>query len=110
MECFGRAGGEFGAVDLGADDGVRADHDAFAALDAEILVPGGDELRDVALLPLGGAGGEGSACGNCADGERIALAGGNLAEHAANKLGSVGRDGRDEVELRGCAGGQRDLF
>src|SRR5262249_3162358 len=69
---------EFGRVDLGADDGVRADHDALAALDAEVLIPDGDELRDVALLPLRGACGEGAARGNCADGELVAAAGGDF--------------------------------
>src|SRR5579863_4723997 len=33
---------EFGAIDLGADDGVRADHDALAALDAEVFIPHGN--------------------------------------------------------------------
>src|SRR5581483_10715064 len=38
---------EFGRVDLGANNSVRANHHALAALNAEILVPDRNELRDI---------------------------------------------------------------
>ena len=81
-------------VDLGADHSVRANHDALAALDAEILVPHRNELRDVALLPLRGGRREGAARGNGADRKQIALAGSDLAEHIVDELGSLAGDGR----------------
>src|SRR5207253_838684 len=61
-----------GIVDLGADYCVRADQHAFTTLDAQLLVPDGDLLSDVSLLPLGGAGGEGAVRRERADGQLIA--------------------------------------
>ena len=110
LEGCGRLVAEFGAVDLGANDGVRANHDALAALDAEVLVPHRDELRDVALLPLRGAGGECAAGGNGADWKQVAVARGDLAEHVADELRRLAGDGRDEIEVRGGGCGQLDLF
>jgi hypothetical protein len=63
-------------VDLDADDGVRADKGAFAALDADVGFPDGDLERDVALFPLGGAGGVGAvALGHFAHRQVIAAPG-----------------------------------
>ena len=90
---------EFGTVHLGADHGVRANHNALATLDAEVLVPHRDELRDVALFPLRGGCGKCAAGGNCADGEQVASPGCDFAQHIADELGRLAGDGRDEVEV-----------
>ena len=82
-------------VDLDADHGVRANHGALAALDADLRIPHGNFERDVALFPLGGAGGEGAIDGESAHGEFIAVASIDCAEHIALKLrGSGGERGR----------------
>ena len=60
MKVAGAPLAALGLVGLEADDGVGADHGAVAALDADLRVPDGDLLGDVALLVLGGAGGEGA--------------------------------------------------
>src|SRR5262249_48210105 len=53
LESGRRARERHGRVYLGADDGVRTDQHALAALDAKPLVPGWNLERDVALLPAG---------------------------------------------------------
>ena len=50
-------------VHLCADDRMRANKGAFAALDAQVGFPDRDFERDIALFPLGGAGGEGAITG-----------------------------------------------
>ena len=90
-----------GIVDLGADYCVRADQHAFTTLDAQLLVPDGDLLSDVSLLPLGGAGGEGAVRRERADGQFIAATRDNFAKHIANKLGSARRYRRKDVKRRG---------
>src|SRR4030095_6745059 len=54
LETGGRLGEDGRRIHLGADDGVRADEHALAALDAERLVPGRDLERDVAFFPARG--------------------------------------------------------
>ena len=54
-ETLGGVADGIGGVALGAQYGVRADERAVAALDAGLGVPFGHDLRDVALLELGGA-------------------------------------------------------
>ena len=65
LKVAGRIGQQCLSIDLLADDGVRADHDALAALDAQVGFPDRDVQRDVALLPLRGAGGEGAVHREC---------------------------------------------
>src|SRR6202140_2587041 len=87
-----------GIVNLGADHRVRADEHALTALDAELLVPDGDFLSDVSLLPFGGAGGEGAVRREGADGQIIAATRDNFAEHIANELRSVRWHRRKDVK------------
>ncbi len=101
---------QLGAVDLGADHGMRADHDALAALDAEILVPHRNELRDVALLPLRRARRERAARRDRAHRERIAVAGRNLPENVAHKLRRLAVDGRNQIEVRRSSARQFHFF
>ena len=65
-------------VDLVADDGVRADEDALAALDAQVRFPDRDFQGDVALFPFGGADREGTVYGHGGDRERVAVEGRSL--------------------------------
>src|ERR1039457_4926788 len=88
-----------GIVDLGADDRVWANHDALAALDAKLLVPHRNFQRDVSLLPLRGAGGEGPVDGHGADRDEVAVAGNHQAFDVAHKLGSVGWHRRARLAL-----------
>jgi hypothetical protein len=56
FELLGRAG-EFGRIiNFRADDGVRANQHAFSALNAKLLVPNGNLLRDISFFPSGRAG------------------------------------------------------
>src|ERR1700687_2807889 len=73
-----------GIVDLGADHCMRADEHALTALDAKFLVPDGNVLSDVSLLPLGGAAGKGAVRREGADGKIIGATRDNFAEHIAH--------------------------
>ena len=55
FEGCGRFGEFFAVVDLDANDGVRADHGAFAALNADFRIPGGNFEGEIAFLPARGA-------------------------------------------------------
>ncbi len=96
-------------IDLGADDGVRADQHALAALDAEVLVPFGNFEGDVALLPLRGAGGVGSIDGHGADRKIIAVAEDLGRQNILHKSGSGGGNRRTKLDLAGGLGRNRDL-
>jgi hypothetical protein len=74
LKVSGRVGQQPGRTPC-ADDGVRADENAFAALDAQVGFPDRDLERDVALFPLGGAGREGAVDGHGADGQVVAFEG-----------------------------------
>ena len=90
LEGGGRAWQFFGVVNLDADDRVRADHGALAALDADFRIPHGDFESEIALLPFGGAGGESAVDGEGADREFVAAI---LVDHAENVAVEVGRGG-----------------
>ena len=70
---------------------MRADKDALAALDAQVGLPDRDFQGDVALLPLGGAGGEGAVHRQGADRQVVALQGNDRAQHILDKLGGLRR-------------------
>ena len=79
-------------VVLRADDAVRADDGALAALDAEIGLPDGHFLGDVALLVLRRAGGESAVDRACAlTGKRFAEPGHHDGRHLAHELGRAVR-------------------
>ena len=82
---------------------MRANHDALAALDAEILIPYGDDLRDVAFLPLGGGCRERSTGGKSAHRKIVAVAVCDHAEHVANECWGSGRNCGQDFEV-GCDG------
>src|SRR5208337_5120053 len=98
-----------GIINLGANDGVRANEDALAALNAKLLVPDGNFLGDVALLPHGGASGEGAINGHGADGERIAVAGYDGAENIADEERRLRRNGGEHIEESGDPVGDFDF-
>ncbi len=80
---------------------MRADKDAFATLDAQIRFPNRDFQGDVALFPLGGAGGEGTVDGHGRNGDGIAIEGDHRAKHIADEGRGFGRDGRAAGEFTG---------
>ena len=86
---------------------MRANHDALAALDAQLLVPHRNFQRDVALLPLRGSGGEGAINGQRADRNQVAVTVDNQRFHVAHEVRRVRRNRRTDVELRRDRG--RDL-
>ena len=88
----------------GADHAVRADEAAVAALDAEVGVPDGDQLRDVALLVGGGAARVGAVDRQRADRQLVAAAGQHRRGDRADELGRLRRD-----ERRRLAGGRHLL-
>ncbi len=99
LEAFGRVIDAAGIVNLGANDGVRANHDALAALDAQLFVPHRNFQRDVALLPLRGSRGEGAVDRHGADRDLVAVAGDHQRFHVAHEVGSVRRNRRTNIEL-----------
>ena len=99
LEAFGSVIDAAGIVDLGANDGVRANHDALAALDAQLLIPHRNFQGDVALLPLRGTGGEGAVDGHRADRNLVAVTIDHQRFHVAHEVGSIGRDRRTNIEL-----------
>ncbi len=104
LEGRGCAGQQLLVVDLLADDGVRADHDALAALDAQVGFPNRDFQGDVAFFPLRGAGREGAVHRHGAHGHVVAFEGQHRAEHV---LDEVRRFGRDDGPARDLGGGLR---
>jgi hypothetical protein len=58
-----------GIVDLDSDHGVRADHRALAALNADVGIPHGKFEREISFFPFGGAGREGAVDREGADRE-----------------------------------------
>src|SRR5262249_12962726 len=76
-------------VDFDADDAMWADHGSLAALDAHVRGPHGYVLGEVALFPLGCAGGVGAINWESTGGERIAQAGDHLRRHLLDKGWSV---------------------
>ena len=73
---------------------MGADEAAVAALDAEVGVPHGDHVRDVALLVGGRAARIGAVDRQRADRQRVAPAGDHLGGDRADELRRVGRDDR----------------
>src|SRR6266705_5915971 len=88
-------------IHLDANDGVRAYHGAFAALDANLRVPHRNFERDVALFPFGGAGGKSAIGWECAHGKIIAVAGVDCAEYIALEPGCRDREWRRDLRLAG---------
>ena len=86
-----RASQFLAVVDLDADDGVRADHGALAALDADLRIPRGNFERQVALLPFRRAGGESAVAGECAHRKFVAAAGVDRAQHVVLELRRAGK-------------------
>ena len=109
LEGGGGALGVLGLIGLEPDDGVGADHGALAALDADLRIPHGDLLGDVALLVLGGAGGEGAVLGELGDLEALALVGDHLAEDSLTNCGASAGTGLFMWSLRGGLAGYFDL-
>ena len=71
---------------------MRADEHALAALDAQVRFPDGDLERDVALLPLGGAGGEGAVHRHGRDGNLFAFEGDDGGECLFDEVRRFGRN------------------
>ena len=99
LEAFGRVI-ECAVVNLGANDRVRANHDALAALDTKLLIPHRNFEGDVALLPLGRSRRKGAIDRHGANGNLVAIAGDHQGFHVANKIGGVDRDCRTNIEGR----------
>ena len=89
-EAVGSALQALRGVVAGADHAVRADEAAVAALDAELRIPDGDDVRDVALLVLGRATRIRAVDRKRAHGQLIAEAGHHRRGHSAHELRSVG--------------------
>ena len=86
-----------GLVDLGADDRVRADEHALAALDAEGLVPDRDLGRDPTLLPARGPGRVGPVGGQSAHRQGIALPRDHPGRDPVHEVGRLGRHGSAQL-------------
>jgi len=67
-------------------------------------------LRDVALLPLRGAGGERATCGDGTDRKQISLARSDLPRTACTNLGALPEMNADDVEVGVCGRGQLNFF
>ena len=67
---------------------VRADHDALATLDAQVSLPDRDLQRQVAFLPLGCAGREGTVHRKCGYGDIIAVEPDDGTKDIAHKFGA----------------------
>ena len=78
---------------------MRADQHAFAALDAQLLIPFRNLESDVALFPLRRRGGESAVDGHGADRQIVAFAGNDPPEYLLHEFGRGGGDGRPDVEL-----------
>ena len=87
LEGGGRAGEEVLVVVARADNAVRADEAALAALDAEVFLPHRHAVGDVALLVGAGAGGEGAVRRDEADRNVVAAPGEHLGGHLLYEIG-----------------------
>jgi len=92
-------------VFIGADDGVRTDKGAGAALDALGLVPDRDVEGDVALLPPRGGRGEGAVDGHLGDRQAVAVTDHDGGDDILDESGRFGGDGRRYLEFRGHGAG-----
>ncbi len=90
-EAVGRTVQPIRLVVARADHAVRADEAAVPALDAELLIPDRDGVRDVALLVLGRPTRIGAVDRERAHGQLVAVSGHHRRRHAAHELRSVGR-------------------
>ncbi len=91
----GRVFQEGRIVDLEADDAVRTDQGALAALDADLLIPLRHFGSDVTLFPLRCAGGVGSVHRQGADGQQVTQASHHPCRDVLDeRRGLVGDDGR----------------
>src|SRR5215469_1715140 len=98
LECLRRVLQQRSIVDFGPNHRVRAYQHALSALDAKLLVPNRNFLRDVALLPHGCAGWKGSVNRHGADRERIPVSRHNRAQHIAYELRRARRNPRKHVK------------
>ncbi len=89
---------------------MRADKDTLAALDAQVGFPDRDFQGDIALFPLGGAGGEGAIHGHGRHRDGIAFEGDHWAEHIADKGWRFSRDRGAAGESAGHFIGHLDLM
>src|SRR5436853_4616426 len=78
---------------------MRADHHALAALYAEVRLPNGNVLRDVALLPLRCADRVSSVQRKRAHGKQVAATRDNLSRHVLHKGWCFPWYGRRHVKL-----------
>ena len=88
-------------VELGPDHAVRADEAAVAALDAQVRVPLGDQVGDVALLERGGAAGVGAVHRQRADRQVVAAPGHHLGGDPVDELRRARRHQRGQPTVGG---------
>ncbi len=101
---------EIGAViGFDADDRVRADHRALAALDADVWIPDRDFVGQVALLPLRRTGGVGAIDGQGADRQLIAFFGDHRAQDLAHEGRCVCRDRGQPFDVAANGRGHLDF-
>ncbi|MEJ2292741.1 MAG: hypothetical protein P8Y05_13660, partial [Deinococcales bacterium] len=100
QEAFRRALESGGLDHLGADHGMRTDQHALAAFDADLGIPRGDLLRQIALLEAGGGARVGAVRGERAHGQVVAPAGNHLGRDRPHEVGRVlGHDRRHRRAL-----------
>src|SRR5262249_40807327 len=99
FEGWRRAGEMLRVVNLDADDAMRTDHRALAALYANARVPDRDVARQVTLLPLGRSCRVRAVARERAHGQLIATPGDDLAQHVAHERGRVRGYRRQELDL-----------
>ena len=107
FEGFRRAVEARLVVIFGADDAVRADEAALAALNAEIGPPDGHFIGDVALFPGGCAGRKGAVDRHEAHRNLVAQSLEHPGGHLAHELRRVRRHGGRTLESAGRLGGHR---
>ena len=100
-KAFRRRGEQGRLGHLSANHRVRAHHHALAALNANVLLPNRDLLRQVSLFPLRGSGGVGAVHRHCAHRQAIASAGHDGPKDVPNKFGRLVRYSRGEIEGAG---------
>jgi hypothetical protein len=83
---------QFFVIYLVADHCVGTNHDAFTALDTDVLIPDGDFQGNVALFPLCCAGGEGAVHGESRDWDIVTVGTDDLSKHIADKFRRFTRD------------------
>ena len=105
QEAFRRIG-QIGFISqLAADDGMGTDQHTLATLDADIGVPNGHFQPDIALFPLGGAGGIGAVDGQHADGQQIAAASDDFCSNFLHEgWRFAGTAGGTAIVLDACSG------